>query len=83
MVLSYVSLFIYGIVVPFIAFILIRSKRYSIYDFETKYEMPAPLSFLFLGYREETWYYEFVVMAKKNSLIAITVFLKEYREDIK
>ena len=78
LVLSYVSLFIYGIVVPFIAFILIRSKRYSLYDFETKYEMPAPLSFLFLGYREETWYYEFVVMAKKYSLIAITVFLKEY-----
>ena len=40
--------------------------------------MPAPLSFLFLGYREEAWYYEFIVMGKKYSLIAITVFLKEY-----
>ena len=40
--------------------------------------MPAPLSFLFLGYREEIWYYEFIVMAKKYSLILITVFLKEY-----
>ena len=40
--------------------------------------MPAPISFLFLGYREEVWYYEFIVMAKKYSLILITVFLKEY-----
>ena len=40
--------------------------------------MPAPLSFLFLGYREQVWYYEFIVMAKKYSLILITVFLKEY-----
>ena len=40
--------------------------------------MPAPLSFLFLGYREEVWYYEFIVMAKKYSLIAITVFLNQY-----
>ena len=34
---------------------LIRVKRFSLYDYESKYEMPAPLSFLFLGYREEVW----------------------------
>ena len=78
LILSYISLAVYGFIVPFIAFNLIRAKRFSLYDFETKYEMPAPLSFLFLGYREEVWYYEFIVMAKKYSLIAITVFLKEY-----
>ena len=78
LILSYFSLGIYGLLVPLIAFNLIRSRRYTLYDFETKYEMPAPLSFLFLGYREETWYYEFIVMAKKYCLIVITVFLKEY-----
>lgn len=77
-VLCYVSLIVYGILVPLIAFNLIREKRFSLYDFESKYEMPAPLSFLFLGYREEVWYYEFIVMAKKYSLILITVFLKEF-----
>lgn len=77
-ILCYTSLIIYGILVPFIAFYLIKQKRFSLYDFDSKYEMPAPLSFLFLGYREETWYYEFIVMAKKYSLILITVFLKEY-----
>ena len=77
-IVCYISLIVYGIIVPFIAFSLIREKRFSLYDFESKYEMPAPLSFLFLGYREETWYYEFIVMAKKYSLILITVFLKEY-----
>jgi len=77
-VLCYISLVVYGIIVPFIAYNLIREKRFSLYDFESKYEMPAPLSFLFLGYREEVWYYEFIVMAKKYSLILITVFLKEY-----
>ena len=78
LILSYISLFVYGLVVPFIAFNLIRVKRLSLYDYESKYEMPAPLSFLFLGYREEVWYYEFIVMAKKYSMILITVFLKEY-----
>ena len=78
LILSYISLFVYGLVVPFIAFNLIRVKRFSLYDYESKYEMPAPLSFLFLGYREEVWYYEFIVMAKKYSMILITVFLKEY-----
>ena len=73
-----ISLVVYGIIVPFIAYNLIREKRFSLYDFESKYNMQAPLSFLFLGYREEVWYYEFIVMAKKYSLILITVFLKEY-----
>jgi len=77
-ILCYISLVIYGILVPLFAFYLIRDKRFSLYDFESKYEMPAPLSFLFLGYREQVWYYEFIVMAKKYSLILITVFLKEY-----
>ena len=78
LILCYLSLIIYGIIVPFIAFNLIRVKRFSLYDFESIYEMPAALSFLFLGYRQEVWYYEFIVMAKKYSLILITVFLKEY-----
>ena len=76
--LSYIFLVLYGMIVPFIAFNLIRMKRFSLYDFNSKYEMPAPLSFLFLGYRQQIWYYEFIVMAKKYLLIVISVFLKEY-----
>ena len=77
-IMSYIFLAIYGFVVPLVAYSLIRNKRFSLYDFSSKYEMPAPLSFLFLGYREKVWYYEFIVMAKKYALILITVFLKEY-----
>lgn len=78
LVLCYFSLIFYGIFVPICAFNLLRMKRFSLYDFDSKYEMPAPISFLFLGYREEVWYYEFIVMSKKYSLILITVFLKEF-----
>jgi len=77
-IMSYIFLAIYGFIVPIVAYFLIRGKRFSLYDFNSKYEMPAPLSFLFLGYREQVWYYEFIVMAKKYVLILITVFLKEY-----
>jgi len=78
LVLSYISIIVYGFFVPFTAWNILRVRKYSLYDYESKYEMPAPISFLFLGYREEVWYYEFIVMAKKYSLILITVFLKEY-----
>ena len=77
-IVCYVSLIIYGIAVPMIAYNLINQKKYSLYDQKNKYQMPAPLSFLFLGYREEVWYYEFIVMAKKYSIILLSVFLKEY-----
>ena len=77
-IMSSIFLVIYGFIVPILAFLLIRTKRFSLYDFNSKYEMPGPLSFLFLGYREQVWYYEFIVMAKKYVLILITVFLKEY-----
>ena len=77
-IISCIFLVIYGFIIPFISFNTIRMKRFSLNDFTSKYEMPAPLSFLFLGYRENVWYYEFIVMAKKYSLIIITVFLKEY-----
>ena len=61
LVLCYFALIFYGIFVPLCAFNLLRMKRFSLYDFQSKYEMPAPISFLFLGYREEVWYYEFIV----------------------
>ena len=45
---------------------------------QNRYDGSTPLSFLFLGYREKRWYYEFIIMGKKAGLILLSVFLKNY-----
>ena len=42
---------------------------------QNRYDGSTPLSFLFLGYREKRWYYEFIIMGKKAGLILLSVFL--------
>ena len=76
--ICYLALIVYGIGIPAIGFAFLYKYRYNLYDSENRYQGAAPLSFLFLGYRNQVWYYEFIVMMKKVVLILISVFLKNY-----
>ena len=51
---------------------------YRLFDLTDRYDGSTPLSFLFLGYREKRWYYEFIIMGKKAFLIIISVFLRSH-----
>ncbi len=72
------ALIVYGMGIPIIGYSFLYKYRYHLYDSKNKYENATPLSFLFLGYRNEVWYYEFIVMAKKMFLIMISVFLRNF-----
>ena len=73
---SYIGLIVYGIGIPLLGFRLLYNYRYRLFDLSDRYNGSTPLSFLFLGYREKRWYYEFIIMGKKASLIVISVFLR-------
>uniref|UniRef100_A0A6C0M185 Tyrosine-protein kinase ephrin type A/B receptor-like domain-containing protein n=1 Tax=viral metagenome TaxID=1070528 RepID=A0A6C0M185_9ZZZZ len=75
---AYVSLILYGLGIPLLGFKLLYNYRYRLYDMQNRYDGSTPLSFLFLGYRENRWYYEFIIMGKKAGLILLSVFLKSY-----
>jgi len=75
---SYISLGFYGIGIPLLGFKLLFDYRFRLFDMQNRYDGSSPLSFLFLGYREKRWYYEFIIMGKKASLIVISVFLRSY-----
>ncbi len=72
------ALIVYGFGIPVIGYSFLYKYRYHLYDSKNKYENATPLSFLFLGYRNEVWYYEFIVMGKKMGLIMISVFLRNF-----
>ena len=78
LIVSYVSLGFYGIGIPLLGFKLLYNYRFRLFDMQNRYDGSSPLSFLFLGYREKRWYYEFIIMGKKASLIVISVFLRSY-----
>jgi len=75
---AYISLILYGLGIPLLGFKLLYNYRYRLYDMHNRYDGSTPLSFLFLGYREKRWYYEFIIMGKKAGLILLSVFLKSY-----
>ena len=77
-IIAYIAICLYGIGIPFIGYRLLYTYRYRLYNSINKYSGAAPLSFLFLGYRDTRWYYEFIVMGRKLGLILISVFLKEH-----
>lgn len=76
--IGYISLGFYGIGIPLMGFRLLYNYRFRLFDMQSRYDGSTPLSFLFLGYREKRWYYEFIIMGKKASLIIISVFLRSY-----
>ena len=78
LMVSYIAIIIYGIGIPLSGFYLLYKYRYRLYDMQNRYDGSTPLSFLFLGYREKRWYYEFIIMGKKAGLILISVFLKNH-----
>ena len=78
LMVSYIAIIFYGIGIPLLGFYLLFKYRYRLYDMQNRYDGSTPLSFLFLGYREKRWYYEFIIMGKKAGLILLSVFLKNY-----
>ena len=78
LIVAYVSLVLYGIGIPLLGFKLLYNYRFRLFDMQNRYDGSTPLSFLFLGYREKRWYYEFIIMGKKAGLILLSVFLKSY-----
>ena len=78
LIVSYIAIILYGIGIPLLGFYLLYKYRYRLYDMQNRYDGSTPLSFLFLGYREKRWYYEFIIMGKKIGLILLSVFLKNF-----
>ena len=78
LLVSYIGLILYGIGIPLLGFKLLYNYRYRLFDLTDRYDGSTPLSFLFLGYREKRWYYEFIIMGKKAFLIIISVFLRTH-----
>ena len=78
LIVSYIAIVIYGFGIPAFGFYLLYKYRYRLYDMQNRYDGSTPLSFLFLGYREKRWYYEFIIMSKKAGLILLSVFLRNY-----
>ena len=64
--------------IPLLGFRLLYRYRFRLFDMQNRYDGSTPLSFLFLGYREKRWYYEFIIMGKKAGLILLSVFLRNY-----
>ena len=75
---GYIGLILYGIGIPLMGFRLLYKYRFRLFDMQNRYDGSTPLSFLFLGYREKRWYYEFIIMGKKAGLILLSVFLRNH-----
>ena len=65
LIVGYLGLILYGIGIPLLGFRLLYKYRFRLFDMQNRYDGSTPLSFLFLGYREKRWYYEFIIMGKK------------------
>ena len=78
LIVAYISIILYGVGIPLLGFKLLYKYRYRLFDMQNRYDGSTPLSFLFLGYREKRWYYEFIIMGKKAGLILLSVFLRNH-----
>lgn len=63
---------LYAVGIPAIAALAIYWKRDQLNDPVTR----ATLGFLYAGYREESWFWESVVMLRKVSIATVAVFLE-------
>ena len=78
LIVGYFGLILYGVGIPLMGFRLLYNYRFRLFDMQNRYDGSTPLSFLFLGYREKRWYYEFIIMGKKAGLILLSVFLRNH-----
>lgn len=76
---AYVFLLVYGIGIPTIGFLLLYKYRNRLFinNSKNRYDSASPLSFLFIGYREDRYYWEFIIMARKLGVIFMSVFLQQ------
>ena len=65
---------VWGIGIPFFAFLLLSKIRTSLDRIESR----ERLGFLYRGYRKEFYYWEIIIMYRKIALIFISVFVSSY-----
>jgi hypothetical protein len=65
------ALLIYGLTVPIIALVFIYRNRNLFYDEDTRLKY----AYLYLGFKPECYYWEFVIQARKVVFAVIVVFL--------
>ena len=78
-IFAYIFMLIYGLGIPLLAFLLIFKYRNRLYSSElnTERNEASSLSFLFLGYKENKYFWEIIILFRKLGIIMISVFLKE------
>ena len=76
---AYIFLFLYGFGIPSIGFLLLYKYRNRLFinNSKNRFDSASPLSFLFIGYREDRYYWEFIIMARKLGVIFMSVFLQQ------
>lgn len=63
------SLVVWGLGIPFFAYLLLRREKNKLDTLETK----EKYGFLFRGFKKKYYYWEIVIMYRKISLIVIAV----------
>jgi hypothetical protein len=72
------SLFCWGALAPFLAFRLLKKNKNNLDDEAFK----GPYGFLYLGYKNEKYYWEFIILYRKIIMIFISVFMASYNVDV-
>ena len=66
------SIIVWGLGIPFFAFILMYKERRSLNSLETK----EKFGFLYNGYQTDMFFWEIVIMYRKIAMIFISVFIQ-------
>ena len=66
------SIIVWGLGIPFFAFILMYRERRSLNSLETK----EKFGFLYNGYQTDMFFWEIVIMYRKIAMIFISVFIQ-------
>lgn len=65
---------VWGLGIPFFAFLLLTGIRKQL----DKIESREKLGFLYRGYRKDYYFWEIIIMYRKITLICISVFISSY-----
>lgn len=68
------SLIVWGLGIPFFAFLLLRGDRDKLDSIQTK----KKFGFLYRGFRKKFYFWEVVIMYRKIALITIAVVIQRF-----
>ena len=71
---AFPSIVVWGLGIPFFAFVLLTRVRQKLLKFEVK----EKYGFLYHGYKKAFYYWEVVIMYRKIMIILIAVFIKNF-----